>query len=250
MNRFHRTELLFGPEAMKTLQTAHVTVAGLGGVGSYAVEALARAGVGQLRLIDADVISESNINRQLFALGSTIGKAKVDLAAERVRDINPTCQVEALRAYIDDTTTDKLLTPRPDVLIDAIDTLSPKVGLLERAIALGVPCVISSMGAANKTDASAVRVADLAKTRHCRLARFLRKRLRHRGIHSGITCIYSEEETGRVQLPDDIPDFEVPSTTCDGQIRAPLGSTPWLPPIFGFHAAAEAVQFLINRNLH
>lgn len=250
MNRFHRTGLLLGAVAMEKLRNASVTVAGLGGVGSYAVEALARAGIGHLRLIDADVISESNINRQLFALGSTVGQPKVELAAERVRDINPNCRIEALQIYIDDTTTDKLLTPRPDVLIDAIDSLSPKTGLLERAVELEIPCIISSMGAANKTDAAAVRVADLAKTRHCRLARFLRKRLRHRGIHSGITCIYSEEETGCANLPNEIPDFETPSRTCDGQIRAPLGSTPWLPPIFGFRAAAEAVQFLINRNLH
>lgn len=248
MNRFHRTELLFGPEAMKRLRGATVTVAGLGGVGSYAVEALARAGVGHLRLIDADVVSQSNINRQLYALGSTLGQAKVELAAARVHDINPACRIEALRVYIDSETTDALLTPLPDVLIDAIDTLSPKVGLLQRALELGVPCIVSSMGAANKTDATAVRVADLEQTKHCRLARFIRKRLRRRGIHSGITCVYSEEETGRVDLPDEPPDFEAPSKTCDGQIRAPLGSTPWLPPIFGFNAAAAAIRFLINRD--
>jgi tRNA A37 threonylcarbamoyladenosine dehydratase len=248
MNRFHRTELLLGPEAMKRLRAAHVTVAGLGGVGSYAVEALARAGVGHLRLIDADVVSESNLNRQLFALSSTIGQPKAGLAAARVRDINPRCEVEALKTYINDETTGDVLSPLPDVLIDAIDTLSPKVGLLQRALELEVPCIISSMGAANKTDATAVRVADLSKTRHCRLARFIRKRLRRRGIHTGITCVYSEEDTGRVELPDELPNFEVPSKTCDGQVRAPLGSTPWLPPIFGFHAAAEAVRFLINRD--
>lgn len=248
MNRFHRTELLLGPEAMERLRGAHVTVAGLGGVGSYTVEALARAGVGRLRLIDADVVNLTNINRQLFALGSTVGRPKVELAAERVRDINPNCEIEPLRIYIDSATTDQILTPLPDVLIDAIDTLSPKVGLLQRALELGVPCIISSMGAANKTDAQAVRVADLAKTKHCRLARFLRKRLRRRGIQTGITCVYSEEETGRVELPEEIPDFEAPSKTCTGQIRTPLGSTPWLPPIFGFTAAAEAVKFLINRD--
>jgi tRNA A37 threonylcarbamoyladenosine dehydratase len=248
MNRFHRTELLLGPEALERLSRARVTVAGLGGVGSYAAEALARAGTGHLRLIDADVINLTNINRQLFALSSTVGRAKTELAAERVRDINPDCKIEAFKTYIDSSTTDSILTPLPDVLIDAIDTLSPKIGLLQRALELGVPCIISSMGAANKTDATAVRIADLAKTKHCRLARFIRKRLRRRGIRTGITCVYSEEETGRVELPDEIPDFEPPSKTCDGQIRAPLGSTPWLPPIFGFTAAAEAVRFLITRD--
>jgi len=246
MNRFHRTELLLGSEAMEHLRGAYVAVAGLGGVGSYAVEALARAGVGHLRLIDADIISESNLNRQLFALGSTIGQPKVELAATRVRDINPQCEVEALKTYINGETTDKLLSPRPDVLIDAIDTLSPKVGLLQRALELEVSCIISSMGAANKTDAQAVRVADLAKTRHCRLARFIRKRLRRRGIHNGIICVYSEEKTTSIELPDEPPDFEPPSKTCDGQVRAPLGSSPWLPALFGLNAAAEAVQFLIH----
>ncbi len=246
MNRFHRTELLLGPEAMERLQSARVTVAGLGGVGSYAVEALARAGIGHLRLIDADVVSESNLNRQLFALGSTIGRVKVELAAARVRDINPRCEVEALKTYINGETTDELLSPLPNVLIDAIDTLSPKVGLLQRALELKVPCIISSMGAANKIDAQAVRVADLSKTRHCRLARFIRKRLRRRGIHTGITCVYSEEKTASIELPDELPDFEAPSKTCDGQVRAPLGSSPWLPALFGLNAAAEAVRFLIR----
>jgi tRNA A37 threonylcarbamoyladenosine dehydratase len=110
---------------------------------------------------------------------------------------------------------------------------------------LNIPVIISSMGAANKTDPQAVRIADLSKTRHCRLAKFMRKRLRRRGIESGITCIYSEEETGKVQAPDELPDFETPSQTCDGQIRPPLGSSPWLPAIFGLHAAAEAVKRLI-----
>jgi tRNA A37 threonylcarbamoyladenosine dehydratase len=244
MNRFHRTELLLGPDAMQRLRTASVTVAGLGGVGSYAAEALARAGVGHLRLIDADTVNLTNINRQLYALDSTLGQPKVELAAARIRDINPACSIEALKLYICDETLDEVLAPRPDVLIDAIDTLSPKVALLERAVQQGVPCILSSMGAGNKTDPGAVRVADLSATRHCRLARFLRKRLRRRGIHSGILCVYSEEETGPVELPDEIPDFEPAPRTCDGRIRAPLGSTPWLPPIFGLTAAAEAVGFL------
>lgn len=247
MNQFHRTGLLLGDEAMEKLNHATVTIAGLGGVGSYAAETLARAGVGHLRLIDADVIGESNINRQLYALGSTIGQPKVDLAAARVLDINPNCHVEPLRCYIDGGSTDNLLTPLPDVLIDAIDTLSPKVGLLQRAVELNIPLIISSMGAANKLDPQAVRIADLSQTRHCRLARFLRKRLRRRGITQGITCVYSEEETGRIIQPDELPEFEEPSKTCDGQIRVPLGSSPWLPAIFGLNAAATAVQFLIKK---
>jgi len=238
--------LLLGAKATEGLRGTRVTVAGLGGVGSYTAEALARAGVGHLRLIDADVISESNINRQLFALGSTIGRAKVDVAAERVLDINPACHVEAIQSYIDGESTDDLLSPLPDVLIDAIDTLSPKVGLLQRSVELEIPFIISSMGAANKMNAQAVRTADLSKTRHCRLARFIRKRLRRRGIHKGIRCIYSEETSRPAEAPAELPAFEEPSKTCDGQVRAPLGSSPWLPAIFGLTAAAEAVQTLIK----
>lgn len=247
MNRFDRTERLLGAAAIECLQNARVTVAGLGGVGSYAAEALARSGVGTLRVIDADVISESNINRQLYALGSTVGQAKTELAAERIRDIFPGCRVEPMQTYIDGETTDAVLTPRPDVLIDAIDTLSPKVGLLQRAVELGVPCILSSMGAARKTDATAVRVADLSQTRHCRLAKWIRKRLRRRGIRSGIRCVYSEEKPKENEPGAEagIPDFEEPSHTCDGQIREPLGSAPWLPAVFGLTAAAEAVHFII-----
>lgn len=248
MNRFHRTELLIGPEGCEKLRNTRVTVAGLGGVGGGAVEALARSGIGHLRLIDADVVGESNINRQLLALGSTVGKPKAELAAARVRDINPECEIDIRKVYINGETTDFLLDPLPDVLIDAIDTLSPKVGLLQRAVELEVPSIISSMGAANKFDPAAVRAADLSKTRHCRLAKFIRKRLRRRGISTGITCIYSEESPLRKPPPEELPDFEEPSKTCDGQERPPLGSTPWLPPIFGFHAAAQAVQFLLRRD--
>lgn len=246
MNRFHRTRLLLGDDAIEKLKQARVTVAGLGGVGSYAAEALVRSGVGHLRLVDADGVSESNINRQLYALGSTVGQPKVDLAAARVRDINPDCEIETMKLFIDEVTTDSVLDPLPDVLIDAIDTLSPKVGLLQRAVELEVPIIISSMGAANKTDPQAVRIADLSKTRHCRLAKFMRKRLRRRGIETGITCVYSEEETAKANVPDEIPDFEEPSKTCDGQVRAPLGSSPWLPAIFGLNAAAEAVKKMIG----
>jgi tRNA A37 threonylcarbamoyladenosine dehydratase len=248
MNRFHRTELMVGQEGMERLRDAYVTVAGLGGVGGAAVEALARSGIGHLRLIDSDIIGESNMNRQLLALESTIGKPKAELAAKRVHDINPACEVDIRQTYINDETTDTLLHPTPDVLIDAIDTLSPKVGLLQKAIELKIPYIISSMGAANKFDPTAVRIADLSKTRHCRLAKFIRKRLRRRGISNGITCVYSEEPPLRGTTPDDLPDFENPSKTCDGKDRAPLGSTPWLPPVFGFHAAAQAVQFLLQED--
>jgi tRNA threonylcarbamoyladenosine dehydratase len=248
MNRFHRTELLIGPEGVDRLRNARITVAGLGGVGGAAAEALARSGVGHLRLIDADVIGESNINRQLLALGSTVGEPKAELAAARIRDINPVCEIRTEQIYINGETTDALLDPLPDVLIDAIDTLSPKVGLLQRAVELKVPCIISSMGAANKFDPAAVRAADLSHTRHCRLAKFIRKRLRRRGIDSGIICIYSEEPPVRSADPVDLPAFEEASKTCDGQDRPPLGSMPWLPPVFGFHAAAQAVQFLLRRD--
>lgn len=249
MNRFHRTELLIGKSGLEKLQNAHVTIAGLGGVGSYAAEALARSGVGHLRIGDSDKISLSNINRQLFALESTIGRYKSEVAKERLHDINPHIEIEEFRSFIDGTTTRQFLDPRPDILIDAIDTLSPKVGLLEEAIALETPSIVSSMGAATRRDPSKIRTADISKTKHCHLARFIRKRLRKRGIKKGIQCVFSLETNPPVKPVEkmEVPEFEEASTTCDGQVRPPLGSLSYIPAIFGFTIAAEAINFLTDR---
>lgn len=246
-NRFHRIELVTGKEGLKKLHDAHVVVVGLGGVGAACVEALARGGIGNLRLIDSGDYELSNINRQLFATEATLGQSKAEAAADRVKAINPHCNVTADKMLINGETNEIALTPVPDVLIDAIDMLSPKVGLLEYAHNHNIPCIISSMGAANRTDPTQIIVTDLSKTRNCRLARFIRKRLRKRGITKGIRCVGSDEVTGRNSHQAQ-PDFEEPSLTLDGQERPPLGSTSYMPPIFGFTAAAEAIRFLLERD--
>ena len=154
--------MLFGGEAMQKLRSAHVAVVGLGGVGSYAVEALARAGIGHLRLVDFDSVKESNINRQLYALGSTVGRKKVELARERVMEINPDCSVEALPVFADNDTAESILQKPMDVVVDAIDSVGPKIRFLAAAVGSGV-FVISSMGAATRSDPAAVRVADISE---------------------------------------------------------------------------------------
>lgn len=244
-HRFQRTALLYGPEAMAALMRARVTIAGVGAVGSFALEALARSGVGHLAIHDFDKLQETNINRQLLALESTRGRFKSDVAAERVRDINPNCEVRAFRTFINAETAADVLAPRPDILIDAIDSLNSKVNLLAAAVEVGIP-VISSMGAAMRTDPHAVRTGDLFESRHCPLARFIRKRLRRRGITSGIHCVYSVEprrKTHRATM-ETVHADEVPDEAAFGRTRETLGSSACLPGIFGLVIANEAIHRL------
>ncbi len=241
LDRFKRTELLLGAEAMRRLAGSRIMVVGMGAVGSYAVEALARSGVGGLTLVDFDAIHTSNLNRQLFALESTLGRPKIDVATERVRDIHPACQVTPTACFINDESAPGLLAAqRPDVLIDAIDSLNAKVSLLYHAVDAGIP-VVSSMGAATRTDPLAVRVADLADTAQCPLARFVRKRLRRRGIESGIRCIYSleparEEARGELEA----------AVVGSGRPRQVLGSFACVTGVFGLTAAREAISMLVE----
>lgn len=237
MSRFARTELLLGPEAMAQLRDATVVICGLGAVGSYATEALARAGVGRLRLVDFDVVQASNMNRQLYALESTLGQSKVTVATQRVRDIHPDCRVEALDRFIDEDTLPEVLHGSPEVVIDAIDSLHPKVTLLHAAVT-GKHFVISSMGAATRTDPFAVQVADLAETEGCPLARLIRKRLRRRGIGSGIRCVFSTEPPRKSRAAPEAKDR--------GRPRSPLGSISFLTGMFGLMVAREAVAGILG----
>jgi tRNA threonylcarbamoyladenosine dehydratase len=248
MDRFARTRLMLGDEGLERLRAARVAVAGLGAVGSYAVEALARAGVGSLRLVDFDAVRESNINRQLYALGSTIGRRKVDVARERVADINPGCEVECLPLFVDAESAGQILRPPLDLLIDAIDSVRPKIELLSRALAAGVP-VISVMGAALRTDPTAIRVADLSQTRNCPLARFVRKGVRRRGAAGPVLCIYSLEPLPadalrRMAAAGEGAGEEV---FVRGRPRRPLGSLSSVTGIFGLWAATEAILRLSGR---
>jgi tRNA A37 threonylcarbamoyladenosine dehydratase len=244
--RFSRIERMIGPDGLRKLHSSFVTVVGLGAVGSYAVEGLARAGVGHLRIVDFDEIRPSNINRQLYALTSTIGSAKIDIAAARIADINPDCCVETLRCFFDDTTADSVLADAPHLVIDAIDSVSPKIMLLASVVSRGIP-VISSMGAALRTDPSLVRTGPLSQVTNCPLARLIRKRLRKRDLSVEFLCVYSTESVHN--LPDEAIDptgDAAEETLRRGRTRRTLGSLPTITGIFGLTAANLAIQTLLG----
>ena len=241
MRWYSRSELLLGEAALDRLRQARVTVFGLGGVGSFAVEALARAGVGHLRLVDHDGVGPSNLNRQLYALRSTLGQPKAEVAAARVRDINPDCDVEALVTFIHTDTLPALLTPCPDVAIDAIDSMTCKVALMVTAHQQGLP-LISAMGAGGRLDSSLLRVGDISETRLCPLAARVRKELRKAGITQGIRCVYSLEpaDNKRPANPVDIEPHRGP-----GRVRRPVGTISYMPAIVGLKVAEEVLRMLL-----
>jgi tRNA A37 threonylcarbamoyladenosine dehydratase len=241
MRWFSRSELLLGEEALERLRGSRVTVFGLGGVGSFAVEALARAGVGHLRLVDHDAVGPSNLNRQLFALRSTLGQPKAEVAATRVRDINPDCEVDPRVTFIHKDTLLDLLTPRPDIMIDAIDSMACKVALIGTGYELGIP-IISAMGAGGRMDSSQLTVGDLSDTRICPLAARVRKELRKVGITQGIRCVYSLEpaDNKRAANPMDIEPHRGP-----GRQRRPVGTISYMPAMVGLKVAEEVLKMLL-----
>lgn len=245
MQRFSRTRLLIGEEAFSRLGSSHVAVVGLGAVGGYAVEGLARAGIGRFTLVDFDLIQPTNINRQILALDSTINRHKTEAASRRVADINPACRIEALDLFIDEQNVGTVLDRQPDVIIDAIDSLNPKVQLLRAAHGSGI-LTFSSMGAALRTDPQKIRVDDLSRTDHCPLAKRIRKRLRKDGITSGITCVYSTEPVRfDFSRQDDEGAPDLAEITVDrGRERNTLGSLPTVTAIFGLTIANEVIRQL------
>lgn len=246
MDRFIRTRKLLGEERFQLLRSRAVTVVGLGAVGGYALEALVRAGITRLRIIDHDTVQPSNINRQLLALETTLGRPKAEVARERVLAINPECRVEALQLFAGEETLETILTPRPDLLIDAIDSLNPKAQLLQGAYLSSIP-VISSMGAALRTDPTLIRTGDLFETTRCPLAKHLRKRLRNRGVGAGIACVYSIEEIDFHYEPpseDAAVVGEPPPYADRGRRRNVLGSLPTVTGIFGLTIANLAIMRL------
>ena len=236
IEQFSRTEILLGQEAMERLYKARVAVFGIGGVGGYTVEALARCGIGALDLIDSDTVSVSNINRQILATHSTVGKLKVEVAKARVLDINPNCDVKTYPCFYLPDTADQFDFTQYDYIVDCIDTVTGKLQLVERAVEAGTP-IICSMGTGNKLDPSAFQVADIAKTSMCPLARIMRKELKKRGIDH-IKVVYSQEEA----LTPAVDEEELKRT---GKRQIP-GSVAFVPGAAGLVLAGEVVKDLIK----
>lgn len=234
LEQFLRTEMLLGSEALTRLQSARVAVFGLGGVGGYVVEALARSGVGSLDLIDSDTVSVSNLNRQILATHSTVGMLKVDAARQRVQDINPACNVKTYPIFYTPDTADSFDFTQYDYIVDAIDTVTGKLALVERAKAAGTP-IICCMGTGNKLDASAFQVEDISKTAMCPLARVMRKELNKRGIHH-LKVVYSQEEAMT-------PTGWEEEAAALGKRQIP-GSVAFVPGAAGLLLAGEVVRDL------
>jgi tRNA threonylcarbamoyladenosine dehydratase len=239
---FGRTELLLGADALHRLHAARVAVFGLGGVGSYAAEALARSGVGTLRLVDFDTVGPSNFNRQLLALRSTLKRPKVEVAAGRLLDINPDLIVDARQAFFHADSADELLAGPLDYVIDAIDSLGPKCELLVQCVLRGLP-VVSAMGAAARTDPSLLRVADIWDTERCPLARQVRRNLRKRGITAAIPVVSSSEPPAETHDPDDLGE-QAEEVLKRGRRRRVLPSMGTLPGIVGLLAAHTVILAL------
>lgn len=247
LNRFSRTELVFGADAIEKLKNCRVAVFGIGGVGGYTVEALARSGVGALDLIDDDKVCITNINRQIFALGSTVGKYKVDVAEERVHDINPKCEVRTYKTFFMPDTKDMFDFSLYDYVVDAIDTVTGKKQIILCAKEAGVP-VISSMGAGNKVDPTAFRVADIYDTSVCPLARVMRNICRKNGIES-LKVVYSEEKSIRPLEDGSISCREhcvcPPGTARKCTVRRDIpGSVSFVPSVAGLIIAGEVIKDL------
>ena len=231
-NWLERTELLLGKEKLDLLRQAHVLVVGLGGVGAYAAEMIARAGVGRMTIADADTVAPNNINRQLVALHSTVGRQKAEVLADRLRDINPAIGLTIVNRYIRDEETYTLLDAAAyDFVVDAIDTLSPKLALIKGALDRSLP-LVSSMGAGAKTDPTKMEIADISKTHHCPLAHMLRKL----GVRSGFKAVFSPEAMREGAM-----------ILCDEQNKkSNVGTISYIPALFGIGCASVAIRTLIG----
>lgn len=252
MHRFSRTELLIGTSGLSALASKHVIICGIGGVGSYAAEALGRAGIGKITLVDFDDICLTNINRQLHAMSSTIGQAKVAAMAARLRDINPDAEIVPVKEFFSSDEAEHLLGNRPDYVLDAIDHFTAKTALIAACREREIP-VISSMGAANKLDPTKIQVDDISATRNCRMARSMRKILRANGITSGVQVVYSTEEHRELDPAatacgtDCIcPNREEQTFRCEHR-RVILGSISYLPSIFGLTMAGVVINDLLKQ---
>lgn len=231
-NKFSRTEMLIGKDALATLSKMRVAVFGAGGVGGYVIEALARSGVGAIDVIDNDTVSESNLNRQIIALTSTIGRLKTETVCKRVLDINPDCSVTCFETFVLPENINKFDFSVYDYIVDAIDTVSGKIAIIEKAYSEGIP-VISSMGTGNKLDPTKFRITDINKTSVCPLARVMRYELKKRGIKK-LKVLFSEEEPIKINSEEKI----------NGKI--PPGSISFVPSVAGLIIGGEVIKDLIK----
>ncbi len=236
MSWLERTSLLVGDKALETLSSSHVLVVGLGGVGAYAAEQICRAGVGEMTIVDGDVINPSNRNRQLPALVSTTGKPKAQVVGDRLMDINPELKLHVIQEYIRDDRMIEILETKFDYVVDAIDTLSPKIFLIYHTLQKGHR-LASSMGSGGKLDPTKVEIADFSQSRICPLARVLRKRLGRFGVRGGFQVVYSTEE---------VPDHAM--IPCEGEPnkKTTIGTISYMPPLFGCMIASVVVRGLIS----
>lgn len=240
-----RTALLLGEDKMRRLSAAHVLVVGVGGVGAYAAEMLCRAGVGEMTIVDADTVQPSNINRQLPATHSTIGRPKVEVLAERFRDINPDIRLHALPMYLKEEEVASLLDGtlncqlpivdcQFDVIVDAIDTIAPKCALIAEAMRRGIP-IVSSMGAGAKSDITQIRFADLWETYHCGLAKAVRTRLKKAGIRRSLPVVFSTEQADR---------RAVITVDYERNKKSTAGTISYMPAVFGCYLAEYVIRHL------
>ena len=233
-----RTELLVKEEGIKRLQSANILIVGLGGVGSFAAEFLVRSGIGNLTIVDGDTVDITNINRQLPALNSTIGKNKTDVVAERILDINPEINLKKINEFLEPERMEEILTQEKfDYVLDCIDSLSPKLALIITCKRNKIK-LVSAMGAGGKTDPSKVMVRDISKTNNCFLAKQIRKKLKKEQIHKGFRCVFSTEIQDENSLK---------MTDGSNYKKSFYGTISYMPAIFGLYAAAEVIRFLLKK---
>lgn len=233
-----RTELLVKEEGIERLQNSNILIVGLGGVGSFAAEFLVRSGIGNLTIVDGDTVDITNINRQLPALNSTIGKNKTDVVAERILDINPEINLKKINEFLEPERMEEILTQEKfDYVLDCIDSLSPKLALIITCKRKKIK-LVSAMGAGGKTDPSKVMVRDISKTNNCFLAKQIRKKLKKEQIHKGFRCVFSTEIQDENSLK---------MTDGSNYKKSFYGTISYMPAIFGLYAAAEVIRFLLKK---
>ena len=233
-----RTEILVKEEGIERLQSANILIVGLGGVGSFAAEFLVRSGIGNLTIVDGDTVDITNINRQLPALNSTIGKNKTDVVAERILDINPEINLKKINEFLEPERMEEILTQEKfDYVLDCIDSLSPKLALIITCKRKKIK-LVSAMGAGGKTDPSKVMVRDISKTNNCFLAKQIRKKLKKEQIHKGFRCVFSTEIQDENSLK---------MTDGSNYKKSFYGTISYMPAIFGLYAAAEVIRFLLKK---